>query len=97
MARCEGTTKSGARCRRQAGADASFCVSHGAMRTGEAEPAVATEKPAKPAAGAAEKPASEAADEPSARATEKHPLANAAVVGLVALGLLALRRLLRLF
>jgi len=68
MARCEGTTKSGARCKRPAAEGATCCGIHADQERRAPEP--------DPAPG-------------------KHPLADAAAIGIIALGMLALRRLIR--
>ncbi|MCG8467916.1 MAG: hypothetical protein MJB57_06840 [Gemmatimonadetes bacterium] len=83
MARCEGTTKAGARCRRRAAGGSAYCAQH--------EPAVE----ATGASGDAERSATEGrrAPDPGRR---RHPLADAALIGLVAVGLLTLRRVIRL-
>ncbi len=87
MARCEGTTKSGNHCRRQAGSSSSYCSSH--------EPASAQASDANPTDKTSSARPSTSKEGRSAR--KKHPLENAAIVGVVAIGLLALRRVIRLF
>ena len=86
MARCEGTTKEGARCRRASSAGSIFCSWHATQAESEAQRDAA--------ANGAETP-----DEPDTTtqktSAKRHPLAGVAVVGIVTIVLLALRRVIR--
>ncbi len=104
MARCEGTTKEGARCRRPPKAGSTFCSWHAARAESEAANDVdaATNEPDTGAKGpdtATEKVRAVAKRDPTAsggrRPARKHPLAGVAVVGVVTVALLALRRVIR--
>jgi len=81
MARCEGTTKSGSRCKRSAAEDSAFCATH-------------TDQGARDSEGSAPPEAERVGSERASR-RDKHPLADAALIGIVALGMLVLRRLIR--
>lgn len=118
MARCEGTTKEGARCRRPPKAGSTFCSWHAARAESEAPNDVdaapnetdtaandvdaATNEPDTGAKGpdtATKKVRAVAKRDPTAsggrRPARKHPLAGVAVVGVVTVALLALRRVIR--
>ena len=84
MARCEGTTKTGARCKRPAATGSAYCATH-ADRAG-------------PSAGRRSAPLEAEAvgsDSEGGAGRRKHPLADAALIGIVAIGMLAVRRLIR--
>ena len=88
MARCEGTTKSGERCRRQATGGSAYCSSHEAQAQSEPDPTVENESDRDGTEDAA-------GTERSERESRRHPLAAAAVIGVAAVVLLALRRVIR--
>ena len=84
MARCEGTTKSGARCRRPAGTDSAFCSSHAPRQESDAKAAANRTSATGSASGSKSRPS-----------RERHPLAAAAAIGVAAIVLMALRRVVR--
>ena len=103
MARCEGTTKDGARCRRPATAETRFCSWHAAQVDSETEPAPSESASASGSQGEKAKASKDAesaskkarAASSGRRPRKKHPLSDVALVGIVAIVLLALRRVIR--
>ena len=85
MARCEGTTKDGARCRRSASNGSTFCSWHAREAETETDPVADEQEPDMEQSGS----------EPESPSSRKHPLAGFALLGVVAVALLALRRVIR--
>ncbi len=84
MARCEGRTKSGARCKRPAGQDASYCSLHADQASG------GTRRTAPRSEARAARPAR------AASANAADPLVSFGIIGIAALAAFVLRRLFRL-